>query len=277
MFILTLTRWLAALASAAFLAGAAYLLWSWSQGQWVRDAAGQTWHVREPWRLWAAGLLFTWCALGRWVAPLLLAKGGGRATRSARSHGEVVPEATGSALYGERHGPADAPVIVFTHGWGMDSTFWDYARQDLGERFQLVLWDLRGLGRSRAPAAAISLGRFAEDLAGLLATLDRPAVLVGHSIGGMTIQTLLRDHPGSVAAARPPGRKAPAGGGHPPSHRLGAWVTLAAAARTPRPTDAFSRTRASPACGKRTVSDAPLADIRARAGSGPSLAQLRQA
>lgn len=142
MFILTLTRWLAALASAAFLAGAAYLLWSWSQGQWVRDAAGQTWHVREPWRLWAAGLLFTWCALGRWVAPLLLAKGGGRATRSARSHGEVVPEATGSALYGERHGPADAPVIVFTHGWGMDSTFWDYARQDLGERFQLVLWDL---------------------------------------------------------------------------------------------------------------------------------------
>lgn len=96
----------------------------------------------------------------------------------------------------ERHGPIGAPTIVFTHGWGMDSTFWDYARQDLGDRFRLVLWDLPGLGRSKAPPnGEIALTNFAADLRSLLDTLDAPAVLVGHSIGGMTIQTLVRDHP----------------------------------------------------------------------------------
>jgi len=198
MFILTVARWFAGLASAAILAGAAYLLWTWRQGEWVRDPAGELWRLREDWRLWTGLLLLAWSFVGRWIVPLLLTKGGGRRSRPLRSQGAIQQGASGSSLYVERHGPVGAPYIVFTHGWGMDCTFWDYARQDLSERFQVVRWDLPGLGRSRAPGGKVSLSNFAADLLGLIATLDRPAVLVGHSIGGMTIQTLLRDHPSSL-------------------------------------------------------------------------------
>jgi pimeloyl-ACP methyl ester carboxylesterase len=108
--------------------------------------------------------------------------------------------ASGSRLYVEKHGPADAPVLLFTHGWGMDLTFWDYAKHDLADRFRIVLWDLPGLGRSKPPAGGeISLANFAADLHGILESLERPAVLIGHSIGGMTMQTMVRDHPAALS------------------------------------------------------------------------------
>lgn len=195
MTILSLARALAAVVSALVLIAAGYLLWSWYQGVWVDGPGATLVHVREPWRLWAGAGLAAWSLLGRFLTPFLLAKGGGRPSVPERGGGRQVTGATGSTLYVEEHGPAGAPLIVFTHGWGMDSTFWNYAKQDLADRFRVVAWDLPGLGRSRAPLGQIALEYFASDLRGLLETLDRPAVLVGHSIGGMTIQTLVRDHP----------------------------------------------------------------------------------
>jgi pimeloyl-ACP methyl ester carboxylesterase len=103
------------------------------------------------------------------------------------------------------HGPLDAPPVILTHGWGLDSTIWYYLRRHLSQRFRVIVWDLPGLGRSRAASGrAIDLSHFAQDLKAVMALADgKPAVLVGHSIGGMTVQTLVRDHPevltGSVA------------------------------------------------------------------------------
>lgn len=195
MSILTLARLLASILSAGILAAAIYLIWSWSEGAWRSGADNELVHVREAWRLWVGGALLTWSLLGRFVLPLLLAKSGGRPTGPVRGQGQMTPGASGSSLYVEQCGRAGAPILLFTHGWGMDSTYWNYAREDLADRFRLVFWDLPGLGRSEAPNGVISLSNFAQDLRGLLDTLDRPAVLIGHSIGGMTIQTLIRDHP----------------------------------------------------------------------------------
>lgn len=196
---LTLPRLLAALLSAAILALAAYYLWSWYDGAWVRDAAGELLRVRDDRRLWGGLALLAWSFLGRLVLPLVLAKGGGRDPIHDAGQGRMVDGASGSRLHVVEEGPADAPILLLTHGWGMDLSFWDHLRQDLGGRFRLVMWDLPGLGKSTAPKGdAISLPGFAADLGGLLAGLDRPAVLVGHSIGGMTIQTLIRDHPESL-------------------------------------------------------------------------------
>jgi pimeloyl-ACP methyl ester carboxylesterase len=199
MPLLSFIRFLAAIVSAALLAVAAYLLWTWYQGEWVRDVSGPLVRVRETWRLWAGAGLLAWSFLGRLVLPFLLAKSGGRPTRAQPGQGQRSTGASGSLLYVERHGPVGAPIVVFTHGWGMDLTFWDYAKQDLADRFRLVLWDLPGLGRSKPPAnGEISVSNFASDLRGLLESLDRPAVLVGHSIGGMILQTLARDHPDAM-------------------------------------------------------------------------------
>lgn len=192
---LTFPRFLAALFSTLVLAGAAYLLWTWYEGDWLRTGDVLV-RVREDWRLWTGLAFLAWSFLGRLVVPLLVAKGGGRKADAQYGQGRLESGASGSSLYVEEHGPAGAPVLLFTHGWGMNNTFWNYAKADLGDRFRLVFWDLPGLGRSKRSASGrIALADFAADLNGLLQSLGRPAVLVGHSIGGMTIQTLVRDHP----------------------------------------------------------------------------------
>jgi pimeloyl-ACP methyl ester carboxylesterase len=98
----------------------------------------------------------------------------------------------------ESYGPADGPPLVFTHGWGADSTEWYYARKQLADTFHVIVWDLPGLGRSLQPSDQdYSLDRMADDLAAVIAGTagGRPAVLVGHSIGGMINLTFCRRHP----------------------------------------------------------------------------------
>lgn len=197
MAIVSIIRFFASLLSLAILAAAAYLLWSWpSSGDLVRDAAGVLHRRREDWRLWTGAGLLAWSFLGRFVVLGLSARGDQRRARAERGDGRAITSATGSTLYVETHGPEAGLPIIFTHGWGMDSTFWRYARQDLTDRFRLILWDLPGLGKSKAAAKnAISLEAYAADLASLVERAGRKPVLVGHSIGGMILQTLLRDHP----------------------------------------------------------------------------------
>jgi pimeloyl-ACP methyl ester carboxylesterase len=196
MPLLSIVRFLTTLLSLIILGAAAYLLWSWYAGRWVLDAAGVAHRERDLWRLWTGLALLAWSLLGRFVVTPLLARGDTRPTAAARGGGQPVAGVTGASLYVETHGPAGAPPLIFTHGWGMDSTFWNYAKQDLGDRFRLILWDLPGLGKSRAAPDGINLEAFAAELGGLIdaAGAQRP-VLVGHSIGGITIQTLLRDRP----------------------------------------------------------------------------------
>jgi pimeloyl-ACP methyl ester carboxylesterase len=196
MPLFSILRFLTTLLSLAILGTAGYLLWSWYQGEWLTDANGALYRVRNDWRLWTALGLLAWSFLGRAIMLPLLARSDKRRTSPERGAGQTVVGASGSTIYVEHHGPVGAPPIIFTHGWGLDSTIWRYAKEDLGDRFRLVLWDLPGLGRSKAPADGhISLEDFAADLGALLSASGGPAVLVGHSIGGMTIQTLVRDHP----------------------------------------------------------------------------------
>ena len=197
MPLFSIVRFFTTLLSLVILAAAGYLLWSWYQGDLYRDAAGVLHRDREAWRLWAGAGLLAWSFLGRSVLPLLLARPDSRPSKPERGHGQTIASPTGASIYVESHGPAGAPPIILTHGWGMDSTFWNYAKQDLGDRFRLILWDLPGLGKSRAAGKrAISLDAFAAELAALIEGCgSRRPVLVGHSIGGMTIQTLLLTNP----------------------------------------------------------------------------------
>ncbi len=197
MPLLSVVRFFTTLLSLVILGAAAYLLWSWYQGDLVRDSYGVLHFEREPWRLWTGIALLAWSFLGRSVLLLLLARPGGGRHRAVHGPGQMVVSPTGSSLFVESHGPAGAPPIILTHGWGMDSTFWHDAKRDLGDRFRLILWDLPGLGKSRvAGKQGVSLDAFARDLETLVKACgpQRP-VLVGHSIGGMTIQTLLLRNP----------------------------------------------------------------------------------
>ncbi|MFI6596522.1 alpha/beta fold hydrolase [Nonomuraea sp. NPDC050536] len=92
----------------------------------------------------------------------------------------------------------DAPLtIVFCHGYCLNLESWHYQRRDLRENHRLVLWDQRSHGRSqRAEAEDSTIDRLGDDLAELIAEfVPGPCVLVGHSMGGMTIMALADRHP----------------------------------------------------------------------------------
>lgn len=190
----TLLRIPFTLLSWAILATAAYFLWSWYDGEWVWGAGGELERARDDWRLWGGLALLAWSFLGRWIVLPLVTRPDRDPTRAERGEGRLIAGDSGSQLFVETEGPEKAPALLLTHGWGLDSTIWSYLRRDLSRRFRLTAWDLPGLGRSRA-GADVSLSAFAADLRGLVEKAGRPVVLVGHSIGGMTIQTLARDHP----------------------------------------------------------------------------------
>jgi pimeloyl-ACP methyl ester carboxylesterase len=198
MPLLFLLRLIFSLLSWVVLGAASYLVWSWWHGDLVIGADGLARRVRdEDWRLWLGVALLAWSFLGKWLVVPLVARPDQRRTRAERGEGQTVTSPTGNELHVEVSGPIDAPPIILTHGWGLDGTIWFYARHDLAKRFRVITWDLAGLGKSRrGRSGAVDLTRFADDLAAVLDLAGRrPALLVGHSIGGMTIQTLARDHP----------------------------------------------------------------------------------
>jgi pimeloyl-ACP methyl ester carboxylesterase len=186
-----------ALLSLIILALAAYLLWSWYQGEPVRYPDGVVVRVREDWQLWLGLGFLGWSFIGRSAVLWLLARPDNDPMRPERGAGEHLPSADGGSLYVEALGPSDAPTLILVHGWSLDSTIWFYAKRALAKRFRVIVWDHRGLGESKVESTAtVQLSNMAEDLRTVMRYAgERPAVLVGHSIGGMTIQTLLRDHP----------------------------------------------------------------------------------
>jgi len=197
MPLLFFLRFLFSLVSWVILAASAWLLWTWYQGEAVHDIHGVVHIVRHDWRLWAGLALVAWSfGGGALILKPLLARKDRQRLVPARGDGRIVPGADGAQLYIETVGPEGAPVLVLTHGWGLDSTIWAYAKRDLSRDFRLVLWDLPSMGKSKAPPKAVTLDSFARNLEVVIrhTGADR-AVLVGHSIGGMTIQTLARNHP----------------------------------------------------------------------------------
>lgn len=65
---------------------------------------------------------------------------------------------------------------------------------------------LRGHGGSggRETLRTASLSDYVDDLANVVATLDRPPVVIGHSMGGMVVQRYLERFPPAAFAAKPP-------------------------------------------------------------------------
>jgi pimeloyl-ACP methyl ester carboxylesterase len=97
----------------------------------------------------------------------------------------------GTGLHVETIGPAGAPTIVFVHGFSLNLAIWHYQMRDLPPAYRLVLYDARGHGRSeKAREGDWSLEALARDLDAVVREHggpEDPVVLVGHSMGGMTV------------------------------------------------------------------------------------------
>jgi pimeloyl-ACP methyl ester carboxylesterase len=147
--------------------------------------------------------LLTWSVAGRWSGNTIsmFSVQTGRSDdepgeeRAGEPHRIRRPD--GSELHVECYGSPDAPPLILTHGWGTKSTEWYYPKKHLADRFRVIVWDEPGLGLSKKPDNNdYRLEKLAADLDAVLTFAGgRPAVLVGHSIGGMIVLTFCKLFP----------------------------------------------------------------------------------
>jgi pimeloyl-ACP methyl ester carboxylesterase len=121
-----------------------------------------------------------------------------------RSDGPAVQTSDGVRLHVEvdEADPTESdgglPTLVFVHGYALGLDCWHFQRQHFRGRFRMIFYDQRSHGRSgRSAPELCRIPRLAEDLAQILREVaDRgPVILIGHSMGGMTILELAREHP----------------------------------------------------------------------------------
>jgi len=135
------------LLSLLVLGTAVWLLWTGWDGYLIPagDGAGLIF-VRDAWRFWTGLGLLAFSFMGRPIVMLLLARSDTDPSVARREDGAFV-DGVEASLYVERRGAGSGVPLVLIHGWGLDSTIWDYASRALGIRHPLVVWDLPGLGR----------------------------------------------------------------------------------------------------------------------------------
>jgi pimeloyl-ACP methyl ester carboxylesterase len=96
---------------------------------------------------------------------------------------------------------ADAPTVVLVHGYVLDLGCWHFQRAALRGRYRVVLYDQRSHGRSgRSDPARTTIEQLGRDLATVLHEVTTgPVVLIGHSMGGMSMLALAEQFPEVVA------------------------------------------------------------------------------
>jgi pimeloyl-ACP methyl ester carboxylesterase len=91
------------------------------------------------------------------------------------------------------------PTIVFCHGYTLSLRSWVFQRRALkAAGYRVVLWDHRGHGRSGDGAkGSYDIDQLGRDLSAVISQVvpDGPMVLVGHSMGGMTLMALALQEP----------------------------------------------------------------------------------
>ena len=128
-----------------------------------------------------------------------------RASDGAQTIGDLPPEVLhpiasfdGTQIAIRAAGDPDAPVLLFTHGFSLDMSVWHEQWIDLADDFRCVLMDHRSHGTSGDAALGdLSVRAMGRDIAAVLDAVapDRPAVVVGHSMGSMAILALAEQRP----------------------------------------------------------------------------------
>ncbi|MFF3427401.1 alpha/beta hydrolase [Streptomyces sp. NPDC002602] len=95
-----------------------------------------------------------------------------------------------------------AVTVVFCHGYCLGQDSWHFQRAALRGVVRAVYWDQRSHGRSmrglaQAAGEPVTIDQLGRDLKAVLdaAAPEGPLVLVGHSMGGMTIMALAEQFP----------------------------------------------------------------------------------
>lgn len=114
--------------------------------------------------------------------------------------GSIVIADDGVPLAVREVGPTDAELtVVFVHGYCLRTSSWHFQRRALeqhwGSTVRMVFYDQRGHGRSGVPSPeSCTIGQLGLDLDAVVRSVVPKGriVLVGHSMGGMSILSMAR-------------------------------------------------------------------------------------
>ncbi|MGH8866888.1 MAG: alpha/beta fold hydrolase [Actinomycetes bacterium] len=147
----------------------------------------------------AAGFAAQRVASRRRVRAVDQAGGDGEAYGSLHGSPRTVVADDGARLHVEVEGDdATRPTLVFVHGYALTSDCWHFQRRDLRDVGRLVFYDQRSHGRSGdGIPGSRTLEQLGTDLGRVLDEVapKGPVVLVGHSMGGMTVMSLAERRP----------------------------------------------------------------------------------
>ncbi|GAB2626796.1 alpha/beta hydrolase [Streptomyces capparidis] len=125
-----------------------------------------------------------------------------------QDRGEDAAEASDPAARPARRAPSGAApglTVVFCHGYALNQDAFHFQRAALRGLVRAVYWDQRSHGRSARGAAQldgepVTIDRLGRDLKAVLdaAVPEGPVVLVGHSMGGMTVMAFADQYPRTV-------------------------------------------------------------------------------
>ena len=114
---------------------------------------------------------------------------------------EQVLERKGCQLHYWAGGIEGQPLVVFSHGAGVDHRSFNAQVEEVAQKYRVLTWDVRGHGLSQPVGEPFSIPLAVEDL---LAILDvegcKKAIFVGHSNGSYITQELAFRHPEMVQA-----------------------------------------------------------------------------
>ena len=108
----------------------------------------------------------------------------------------TVTTRDGVQIYYKDWGPKSGQVVVFSHGWPLNSDSWESQMIFLADKgYRVVAHDRRGHGRSSQPWEGNDMDHYADDLAAVIEALDLKAVtLVGFSTGGGEVARYIGRH-----------------------------------------------------------------------------------
>ncbi len=108
----------------------------------------------------------------------------------------TITTSDGTTIYYKDWGPADGPIITFSHGWPLTADAWESQMFFLASHgYRCIAHDRRGHGRSSQPWNGNEMDTYADDLAALFEALNlQDAVMIGHSTGGGEVARYIGRH-----------------------------------------------------------------------------------
>lgn len=142
--------------------------------------------MRTPNRTIAAALLAVLLPIASQLAA---------APSSERTESTITTQ-DGVEIYFKDWGPKDGEVVVFSHGWPLNSDSWESQMQFLADNgYRTIAHDRRGHGRSSQPWEGNDMDHYADDLAAVVNTLKlQDVTLVGFSTGGGEVARYIGRH-----------------------------------------------------------------------------------